>query len=127
MQERLTCFMGFGFSSDVLCHMIRLRPTILNQSQYQLQEKINILLNLGYSLESLKSFPSYLCYSLEHRIKPRCRLQEWLRKNEVIKEKYKTTSIFSTSDRKLLDPLVYLHPEAIKVFQSFRPKSGKAQ
>eukprot|EP01018_Ginkgo_biloba_P033207 Gb_05526 [translate_table: standard] len=121
LQERFNYLLSFGLSFDDLCEMTRSAPIILNQSKDMLEKKVDFLLNhLGCPLQVLMAFPSYLCYSLESRIKPRYKMYDWLKEQKLIDREHAVSSIVASSEEKFVKYFVNLHPEGPKVYQKLR-------
>eukprot|EP01018_Ginkgo_biloba_P024318 Gb_26980 [translate_table: standard] len=112
LQERLNCLLGLGLSFDVVCKMIRSYPIILNQGPALIQKKADFLCSsIGDPLQALESFPSYLCYDLEYRIKPRYKMYMWLKTNNLLKKEYSICTIIAVSEKIFVQKYVSLHPE----------------
>ncbi|KAJ8549253.1 hypothetical protein K7X08_032960 [Anisodus acutangulus] len=66
LQERFDCLVNAGLDCNVVINMIKQCPMTLNQSKNVLEKKIDLLKTyLGYPVESIVSFPSYLCYDAD--------------------------------------------------------------
>ncbi|CBI29073.3 unnamed protein product, partial [Vitis vinifera] len=79
LQERFDCLVQAGLDCNVVSNMIKQAPSVLNQTKYVIEKKIDCLRNcLGYPLQSVVAFPSYLCYDIE-RINLRFSMYVWLR------------------------------------------------
>ncbi|PKA52919.1 hypothetical protein AXF42_Ash001900 [Apostasia shenzhenica] len=99
LQKRFDFLVGLGLDYHTVAKMIRLVPTVLNQTIGVLDKKTNYLLNdLGYPLEALVAFPSYLCYSMD-KIKLRFSMFQWLKEQGVL---------FSTRNKKTVSSMIAL-------------------
>ncbi|XP_020582281.1 transcription termination factor MTEF18, mitochondrial-like [Phalaenopsis equestris] len=99
LQERFDFLVEIGLDCHTATEMIKLVPPVLNQSIDVLDKKSAYLLNdLGYPLEALAAFPTYLCYNLD-KIKLRFSMFQWLKENGIS---------FSTKNRKLVSSTVAL-------------------
>nr|CAD1818729.1 unnamed protein product [Ananas comosus var. bracteatus] len=115
LDERFDRLLEIGFEYPMLCRMISASPKILNQSKEMLQEKINFLCNdLSYSLEYLDSFPAFLCFDLENRIKPRYRILNWLQEIGLLKKPFAPATVLANSEKRFMFNLYSVHPAAPK-------------
>ncbi|KAJ0965049.1 hypothetical protein J5N97_026187 [Dioscorea zingiberensis] len=79
LQERFDCLVNVGLDCHTVSEMVKLAPPLLNQSTDVTEKKIDYLLNhLGYPLEALVAFPTFLCYNME-KIKLRFTMYAWLK------------------------------------------------
>ncbi|KAL1830820.1 hypothetical protein ACET3Z_000471 [Daucus carota] len=98
LQERFDCLVQAGLDCSVVSSMIRHAPSVLNQSKEVLIEKIDCLRSyLGYTPESIVTFPSYLCYDIG-RIKLRLSMYAWLRKQGASKPNITVSTLLVSSD-----------------------------
>ncbi|KAG5231061.1 mitochondrial transcription termination factor-related family protein [Salix suchowensis] len=117
LQERVDCLLRYGIVFSKLCSMIRMTPKILSQKPEILQQKLNYLCeDMKSSLQYLDVFPSFLCFNLDNRIKPRHRFHMWLTERGLCKHEYSIASIVATSDKSFVARLhmtmaaAYFHP-----------------
>ncbi|KAJ6722577.1 CGI-12 PROTEIN-RELATED [Salix koriyanagi] len=125
LQERVDCLLRYGIVFSKLCSMIRMTPKILSQKPEILQQKLNYLCeDMKSSLQYLDVFPSFLCFNLDNRIKPRHRFHMWLTERGLCKHEYSIASIVATSDKSFVARLHVIHPDAPKLWVDFsRTKS----
>jgi hypothetical protein len=117
LQERLSCLLRLGFPFNVVCHMVRTEPTIMNRSAHLIQKKFDFLCSTTFNpLQALTTFPQYFSYHLEGRIKPRYQMYAWLKKNDFLKKEYVASSIFRLPERRFVQKFVNCHPEGSKYF-----------
>ncbi|XP_043720758.1 transcription termination factor MTEF18, mitochondrial-like [Telopea speciosissima] len=117
LQERFECLLQLGIKFSNLCKMVSSRPSILNQNPDMLEQKVTFLCkDCGSSLEYLDVFPSYLCFDLENRIKPRIRFYMWLTDKGLAESDYSVASMVATSEKNFLARLHKVHPAAPKQF-----------
>lgn len=115
LQERFDCLLEMGIEYSTLCRMVSATPKLLNQSTESIREKVDYLLNdLGYSLQYLNSFPAFLCFDLENRIKPRFNIMNWLKENGLVKKQFSPATILANAERKFVINLYGIHPAAPK-------------
>ncbi|XP_021755256.1 transcription termination factor MTEF18, mitochondrial-like [Chenopodium quinoa] len=113
LHERFDLLLNEGIEFSKLCKMISYTPKILNQETDSLKRKIDFLRQeVGLSLEFLETFPAYLIYNLEKRIKPRYRFHVWLAKQGWVKKKYTLSGIIAISKKGFLEQLSCIHPTA---------------
>ncbi|ONK81868.1 uncharacterized protein A4U43_C01F33690 [Asparagus officinalis] len=132
LQERFDCLVNAGLDCHTVSEMVRLVPPVLNQSTDVVQKKLDYLLNdLGYTLESLVAFPTFLCYNLE-KIKLRFAMYKWLKENGVViatknRKMVSSTVALSTllacSDARFVKYVVSLHPGGAKVWERLKSSS----
>ncbi|KAG1327208.1 hypothetical protein COCNU_01G011420 [Cocos nucifera] len=123
LQERFDCLVNAGLDYHTVSDMVKLVPSIPNQSIDIIEKKIDYLLNhLGYPLESLVAFPTILCYSTG-KIKLRFSMYGWLKEQGVViptknRKMVRSTVALSTilacSDARFVKYFVVLHPEGPK-------------
>ncbi|XP_055959809.1 transcription termination factor MTEF18, mitochondrial [Mercurialis annua] len=125
LQERFDCLLHLGIEFSKLCVMIRKMPKILSQKSDILKKKVNFLRQeMGFSLQELDSFPAFLCYNLENRIKPRHRFHVWLTEKGLSVQKYSIASMVATSEKQFIGRIYRIHPMAAKHwFECFMPKT----
>ncbi|PON68269.1 Mitochodrial transcription termination factor [Trema orientale] len=117
LQERFDCLLCAGIGYSKLCLMIRIAPKIISQSPEILEQKVNFLRReIGSSLESLDSFPRFLSFHLENRIKRRHRFFVWLRENGLIAKNFSIASMIATSEKNFVARLSGIHPAAPKQY-----------
>jgi len=69
---------------------------------------------MGHSLEHLVTFPAFLCFDLENRIKPRYRFHMWIMEKGLSSKNYSITSMVATSDKNFVARALKIHPAALK-------------
>ncbi|KAK4858432.1 hypothetical protein QYF36_016352 [Acer negundo] len=115
LQERFNCLLRIGIEFSKLCTMISLAPKILNQKPEIIDQKVNFLCEeMGASLEYLDAFPTFLCFDLENRIKPRYRFHTWLIEKGLCTKDYSIASMVATSEKNFIARLYGIHPAAPK-------------
>ncbi|KAL2892529.1 Transcription termination factor MTEF18 mitochondrial [Bienertia sinuspersici] len=113
LQERFDFLLNAGIEFSKVCKMISYTPKILNQEVVSLKNKIDFLRQeVGFSLEFLETFPAYLLYNLEKRIKPRYRFHVWLAKQGWSTKTYTLSGIIAVSKKGFLAQLSSIHPKA---------------
>ncbi|RVW81870.1 Transcription termination factor MTEF18, mitochondrial [Vitis vinifera] len=102
LQERFDCLVQAGLDCNVVSNMIKQAPSVLNQTKYVIEKKIDCLRNcLGYPLQSVVAFPSYLCYDIE-RINLRFSMYVWLRDKGAAKSNLSLSTILACSDARFV-------------------------
>ena len=120
LQERFDCLVQAGLDCNVVSNMIKQAPSVLNQTKYVIEKKINCLRNcLGYPLQSVVAFPSYLCYDME-RIDLRFSMYEWLRDKGAAKSNLSLSTILACSDARFVKYFVDVHPEGPAQWERLR-------
>ncbi|KAF5732888.1 putative Mitochondrial transcription termination factor family protein [Tripterygium wilfordii] len=115
LQERVDCLIHSGIVFSKLCMMIKTTPKILNQKPEILERKIIFLCQeMGSSLEYLDTFPAFLNFNLENRIKPRYRFHLWLMEKGLCTKNYSIASMVATSEKSFMDRVYRIHPAALK-------------
>ncbi|XP_068647839.1 transcription termination factor MTEF18, mitochondrial-like [Aristolochia californica] len=111
LQERFDCLVDAGLDYHVVSSMIREAPSVLNQSRDVIENKIYFLeKHLGYPLQSVVTFPTYLCYDIE-RIRLRFSMFRWLKEKGVVKQPIALSTILACSETRFVRYQVSLHPE----------------
>ncbi|KMS99963.1 hypothetical protein BVRB_1g018050 [Beta vulgaris subsp. vulgaris] len=117
LQERFNLLLNEGIQFSKVCKMISRTPKILNQETDNLKQKIDFLREeVGSSLDFLETFPAYLMYNLEKRIKPRYRFHVWLTKQGWCSRNYTLSSIIAISHKGFIAQLSCIHPTAPQIW-----------
>ncbi|XP_012567243.1 transcription termination factor MTEF18, mitochondrial isoform X1 [Cicer arietinum] len=124
LQNRFDCLLRLGIEFSKLCKIITRQPKILSQNPEILEKKINFLCQeMGNSLEVLDTFPAFICFDLENRIKPRFRFHMWVLEKGLSSKNYSIASMIATSDKNFVGRVSRIHPAAPKHwFEQFYPK-----
>ncbi|OVA06638.1 Mitochodrial transcription termination factor-related [Macleaya cordata] len=126
LQERFDCLVNAGLDCHVVSNMIKVAPPVLNQSKDVIEMKIKYLVNhLGYPLQSVVAFPTYLCYDIE-RIKLRFSMYVWLREQGAAKPMLALSTILACSDARFVKYLVNLHSEGPAVWERLNKSSSSS-
>lgn len=126
LQERFDCLVLAGLDYNAVSSMIKLAPPVLNQTKDVIEKKIDCLRNcLGYPLESVIGFPTYLCYDIE-RINLRFSMYVWLRDKGVAKPMLSLSTILACSDARFIKYFVNVHPEGPAMWESLKKASFSA-
>ena len=111
LQDRFDCLVSAGLDCHVVACIVKEAPSMLNQRTAVLKEKINFLVcELGYPVESIVSFPTYLCYS-PRRIKLRFSMYGWLKERGTGKQMVSLSTILAGSNTRFVNYFVNLHPD----------------
>ncbi|KAK7350423.1 hypothetical protein VNO77_09051 [Canavalia gladiata] len=123
LQKRFESLLGFGIEFSFVCRIIAVHPKILSQRPESIEQKINFLcLEMGNSIQLLLTFPAFLSFDLENRIKPRYRFYMWIMQKGLLSKTYSVASIVATSDRTFVSRAFKIHPAAPKHwFEQFYP------
>ncbi|XAR59392.1 hypothetical protein NMG60_11015218 [Bertholletia excelsa] len=120
LQERFDCLVLAGLDCNIVTNMIKHAPSVLNQTKDVLEKKIDCLRNsLGYPLDSIVGFPSYLCYDME-RINLRFSMYIWLRNRGVAKPMLSLSTILACSDARFMKYFVDIDPEGPAMWESLK-------
>lgn len=120
LQERFDCLVQAGLDYNVVSSMIKRAPSVLNQTKDILEKKIDCLQNhLGYPLEAVVVFPSYLCYDIQ-RINLRFSMYLWLLERGAAKPKLSLSTILACSDARFVKYFVHVHPEGVSTWESLK-------
>eukprot|EP00268_Persea_americana_P058214 TRINITY_DN7023_c0_g1_i4.p1 TRINITY_DN7023_c0_g1~~TRINITY_DN7023_c0_g1_i4.p1 ORF type:complete len:600 (-),score=86.75 TRINITY_DN7023_c0_g1_i4:663-2462(-) len=102
LQERFDCLVDAGLDCHDVSNMIKMAPSVLNQSIEVIEMKIDYLVNcFGYPLEAVIPFPSYLCYGIK-RIKLRFSMCKWLGDRGVLRPMLPLASILACSEARFV-------------------------
>ncbi|MCE3049769.1 hypothetical protein HAX54_045762 [Datura stramonium] len=120
LQERFDCLVNAGLDCNVVINMIRQAPTVLNQSKNVLEKKIDLLKTyLGYPVESIVSFPSYLCYDVD-RVHLRFSMYAWVKQQGAAKPTLSVSTLLACSDVRFVKYFVDIHPEGPAMWESLK-------
>lgn len=115
LRERFNCLIQHGLEFSKVSKMISMAPKVLNQSPDTIDQKVKYLCEeMGDSIDLLYRFPTFLCFDLEKRIKPRYRFHIWLNEKGLTSKIYSIASIVATSERAFLSRIYKIHPTAPK-------------
>ncbi|XP_073156818.1 transcription termination factor MTEF18, mitochondrial-like [Henckelia pumila] len=120
LQERFDCLVQAGLDFNAVMSMVKQAPTLLNQTKDVLEKKINCLKNyLGYPVDSIASFPSYLCYDME-RIILRFSMYLWLREKGSAKPSLSLGTLLACSEARFVRYFVIVHPEGPFMWENLK-------
>ncbi|KAL2252065.1 transcription termination factor MTEF18, mitochondrial [Sesamum indicum] len=120
LQERFDCLVRAGLDFNAVSSMVKQAPTALNQTKDILEKKIDCLRNyLGYPVDSIVAFPSYLCYDME-RISRRFSMYAWLREKGAAKPMLSVSTLVACSDTRFVKYFVDIHPEGPAVWEKLK-------
>ncbi|KAI3784465.1 hypothetical protein L1987_43564 [Smallanthus sonchifolius] len=120
LQERFDCLVQAGLDYNVVSSMIKRAPSVLNQTKDLLEKKLDCLQNhLGYPLEAVVVFPSYLCYDIQ-RINLRFSMYLWLLERGSAKPKLSLSTILACSDARFVKYFVHIHPEGVSTWENLK-------
>lgn len=120
LQERFDCLVNAGLDCNVVINMIKQAPTALNQSKNVLEKKIDLLKTyLGYPVESIASFPSYLCYDVD-RVHLRFSMYAWLKQKGAAKPTLSVSTLLACSDARFVKYFVDIHPEGPAMWENLK-------
>ncbi|KAL5197980.1 hypothetical protein ABZP36_001492 [Zizania latifolia] len=115
--ERFYYLLERGLEYKILCHIISVFPKMLNQGKEMLSDKLNYMtMELGYSVEYLEFFPSFLCFDLENRVKPRYTMLWWLQEHGLLRRPLAPATVLANSEKKFISNLYNVHPAAPKLW-----------
>nr|GLL30025.1 transcription termination factor MTEF18, mitochondrial [Ipomoea trifida] len=120
LQERFDCLVEAGLDCNVVVSMVKKAPTLLNQTKDVLEKKLGSLeKHLGYPMESILSFPSYLCYDMD-RINLRFSMYAWLKEKGVAKPMLSLSTLLACSDARFVKYFVDVHPEGPAMWETLK-------
>lgn len=120
LQERFDCLINAGLDFNSVKNLVRHAPMVLNQSKDVIEKKIDCLKNcLGYPLESVVTFPAYLCYDME-RIDHRFSMYVWLKERGATKTTLSLSTILACSEARFVKYFVEVHPEGPTKWKSIK-------
>ncbi|XP_075497742.1 transcription termination factor MTEF18, mitochondrial-like [Primulina tabacum] len=120
LQERFDCLVQAGLDFNAVSSMVKQAPTLLNQTKDVLEKKINCLKNyLGYPVDSIVTFPSYLCYDME-RIIMRFSMYAWLREKGAAKPTLSVGTLLASSEARFVKYFVIVHPEGPCMWENLK-------
>ncbi|XP_044503266.1 transcription termination factor MTEF18, mitochondrial [Mangifera indica] len=124
LQDRFDCLLRCGIEFSKVCTMIRLSPKVLNQNPETIEQKVDFLCqHMGASLDYLDKFPTFLCFDLQYRIKPRYKFHMWLIEKGLSSKNYSIGSMVATSEKSFITRVYRIHPAAPKLwFECFLRK-----
>eukprot|EP01018_Ginkgo_biloba_P012315 Gb_07257 [translate_table: standard] len=103
MQITVDLLLSYGLSYEDICYMGKRQPHFLRYSPESIKPKIDYLVNdMSRSIHDLISFPAFLGYSLEDRIKPRHEMMKWLISRGLAKEDFSVNRLLAVSDKDFL-------------------------
>ncbi|CAN6480504.1 unnamed protein product [Victoria cruziana] len=104
MQMVVAVFLKYGFSFEDLFFMSRIHPQILQYNHNSLELKMDYLINeMGREVGELLSFPAYLGYKLDDRIKHRHEARKQLKARGLLKsDQYSLNKLLSMSRKRFL-------------------------
>lgn len=123
LQERFNCLVDAGLDFNTVSSMVKQAPTVLNQTKDILERKIDCLKkHLGYPVDSIVGFPSYLGYDME-RISLRFSMYAWLREKGSAKPMLSVSTLLACSDTRFVKYFVNIDPQGPAMWEYLK-KSG---
>ncbi|KAL8511919.1 hypothetical protein ACS0TY_018384 [Phlomoides rotata] len=120
LQERFDCLVNAGLDFNTVSSMVKQAPTVLNQTKDILEKKMGCLRDyLGYPVNSIVGFPSYLCYDME-RISVRFCMYAWLREKGAAKPMISVGTLLACSDKRFVKYFVDKHPEGPAMWENLK-------
>nr|GLL33944.1 transcription termination factor MTEF18, mitochondrial [Ipomoea trifida] len=120
LQERFDCLVEAGLDCNIVVSMVKKAPTLLNQTKDVLEKKLGSLKkHLGYPVESILSFPSYLCYDMD-RINLRFSMYAWLKEKGVAKPMLSLSTLLACSDARFMKYFVDVHPDGPAMWETLK-------
>ncbi|KAJ8756280.1 hypothetical protein K2173_025092 [Erythroxylum novogranatense] len=120
LQERFDCILKTGLDKKDVCHMVRIRPEILQQKKDVILMKINILVNdFGYPISSLVKCPSYLCCNIQ-KAKLRLAMYNWLKDQGTVDPTLSLNTVVASSERIFVNQFVIRHPKGPEIVERLR-------
>ncbi|KAL9245250.1 hypothetical protein vseg_018924 [Gypsophila vaccaria] len=117
LQDRFDFLLNEGIEFSKLCKIMSRAPKLLNQEIDSLKKKLDFFVEeIGLPLNYLDSFPAYLLYNLEKRIKPRFGFHVWLTEQGWCTKKYSLSSIIAVSNKSFVEQLSRIHPAAPRLW-----------
>lgn len=96
LQKVVGLFLGYGFSCSDILAISKKHPQVLQYNPSSLEEKVEYLIGeMGRELEELLTFPAFLGYRLDSRIKHR-----YEAKKEIVGERMSLNKLLSVSAEK---------------------------
>lgn len=103
LENTIDLFLSYGLTYEDIYNMGSKQPHILRYSYECLKPKIDYLVNsMHYSSKILVSFPTFLGYSLEDRIRPRHQIMQQLISKGLAKENYSVIRLLAISDKEFM-------------------------
>ncbi|XP_061346381.1 transcription termination factor MTEF18, mitochondrial-like [Gastrolobium bilobum] len=119
LQERFDFFVKAGFDCEDVRKMIRVAPQILNQTTDRINMKIEYLVNEGYPISTLVSFPSFLSYTPQ-RVKLRLSMYNWLQDHGAADPGLALSTLIACSEKIFVSQYVKRHPSGPKVWKDLK-------
>ncbi|CAA7041629.1 unnamed protein product [Microthlaspi erraticum] len=122
--RRFDCLVKAGLNRNVVAEIIKHAPIVLNLSKDVIERKIHSLTELlGYPIESLVSFPAYLCYDIQ-RIHNRFSMYLWLRERDAAKPMLSPSTIQTCGDARFVKYFFNVHPQGPAIWESINRLSA---
>ncbi|KAJ1396024.1 Transcription termination factor, mitochondrial/chloroplastic [Sesbania bispinosa] len=119
LQERFDFIVKAGLDCKDVRKMIKVSPQILNQTTNRINMKIEYLLNEGYPITDLVSFPSFLSYTPQ-RVKLRLSMYNWLKDHGAADPGLALSTTIACSEKIFIQQYVKRHPSGIQVWQNLK-------
>ncbi|XP_020577176.1 transcription termination factor MTERF15, mitochondrial [Phalaenopsis equestris] len=117
VKTRIDLLCRHGLTQRDAFKILHVEPRSILYSPNELEKKIQFLLEpLGFSIEHLVEFPSYLGLNLEKQIIPRLRVVELLRSKGALEMEVELKHFVRMSRREFYNFFVKPYPECEKIF-----------
>lgn len=119
LQERFDFIVKAGLDCEDVRKMVRVSPQILNQTTERINMKIEYILNEGYPISDLVSFPSFLSYTPQ-RVKLRLSMYNWLKDHGVADPGLALSTVIACREKIFIQQYVNRHSSGLQVWQDLK-------
>lgn len=119
LQERFDFIVKAGLDCEDVRKMVRVSPQILNQTTERINMKIEYIVNEGYPISDLVSFPSFLSYTPQ-RVKLRLSMYNWLKDHGVADPGLALSTVIACREKIFIQQYVNRHSSGLQVWQDLK-------
>ncbi|KAL0402414.1 UNVERIFIED_CONTAM: hypothetical protein Slati_4271300 [Sesamum latifolium] len=106
-EHKKEVYQRWGWSESDILKAFSVRPKCMSLSEKKIMSAMEFLVNeMSFPPSDIAINPVVICYNLEKRIKPRCRVAKALLLKKLTKKSYRLSTLMSMSERLFLDKFV---------------------
>ncbi|KAL0301373.1 UNVERIFIED_CONTAM: hypothetical protein Sradi_6414100 [Sesamum radiatum] len=106
-EHKKEVYQRWGWSESDILKAFSVHPKCMSLSEKKIMSVMEFLVNeMSFQPLDIANYPVVICYNLEKRIKPRCRVAKALLLKKLTKKSYRLGSLMLISERLFLDRYV---------------------
>ncbi|KAL2247223.1 UNVERIFIED_CONTAM: hypothetical protein Sindi_2574600 [Sesamum indicum] len=122
-EHKKEVYQRWGWSESDILKAFSVHPKCMSLSEKKIMSVMEFLVNeMSFQPLDIANYPVVICYNLEKRIKPRCRIAKALLLKKLTKKSYRLSSLMLISERLFLDRYVTKYQGKIPLLDVYHGK-----